>query len=247
MAGGTYYNAGCTKKPMPKYQGKYEWFPAFNEEVAEVTLPKPGFTLALKEGTVAVWKDKALKIVCSNVVGTGSVISSKSEEVTTLTFEGCTSGGGFCTSPGETAGTIVRGATTSQLLALGWLSKAEGKVGADLFGSASGFGEDLWEFECSSGKAAALGIKGITDQGISPVVSGKMLGATTLKWKSKPWEIPERGDCQVPEHFEEESGQRCFQVEYFKGTPEYASSDFIGLKMTLVQTYEEPIEINPVV
>src|ERR1035441_3060923 len=71
QANGNFYNNGCTKTTMPG-KGKYEWFPA--REKGELTLPKPGFTLALKPNTTAKFRTQfGETIVCTSVEGTGDV------------------------------------------------------------------------------------------------------------------------------------------------------------------------------
>jgi hypothetical protein len=244
LTGGEFANKGCTKAAVPG-KGKYEWYPAYIPAKLELTLPKPGFTLKLKAGTKAFWQTRGVKIVCSNVIGAGDVFREREAHVTTLTFEGCVSAGGACTTPGQAAGTIVPNPTQHLATFLGWLSQPSQKVGEDLYQTPPGR-EEMWLFHCAAGTFAALGIEGINDQGITPVTSGKMLSRVTMKWKSK---ATIQGNIQVPERFEiDGSGScRCFQVSYEKPSGEFGSGDFIGLTMTLIQTNEEPVEINPVV
>jgi hypothetical protein len=251
-AKGNFYSGSCTKAVTPG-KGKYEWYPAYIVGPEKLVLPNPGFTLKNEEGKTIIWKTvQGDKIVCTAATGAGAIAHDKEATVSYLTLEGCTSSGGPCTTAGQAPGTIVSNPVEQLATDLGWLSAAEKKVGLDLHNV---FGhEDIFEFRCSSGNLARVEIEGVAGQGIAPVVSGKMATTAKLKWTSE--KIPQVGNdaahmVQKPEHFENGSECACFQVTYREekkiGKKTYFSGDFIGLTMTLVQTYEEPVEVNPVV
>ncbi len=225
---GVYGNAGCTTTGGTK-ANEYEWYPGFGEQQPIV---KPGFTITNKAGTVLSFETiAARKITCTGVAGSGE-ISSELEVFSSLTFSGCSSGGAACQSNGAAAGTIVPG---SETVPLGFINEPLHKVGG-LYA----FGRFGVFFTCDGG-SYPTGEHFVFDGAVAPLSSGKMLVSETIKFA-------ERKGLQKPEGFE--SARYNFYIcegEESKGGNAAENCEGAGLSATLIQKYEEKVEINPVV
>jgi hypothetical protein len=226
LKGGNYQDAGCTKEAAPGKR-KFEWHYLGSETP---TPENRGVTSTLKPGSTAVLEAvKGPQIVCTSEAGSGQLQYYNYQALTSMKFEGCTSAGMACTTAGQTAGTILGGPAYNYF---GWINSASKKGGVLLYGSS------YWlEFECAAGPLAGMHVK-IYNGAIAPAKFGKMVTSETLKWtQSKGKQKPEYG---------ESFGAYTLRGYVFNAAEEYVEEKPFGLSMTLVQTYEEKWELNPV-
>jgi hypothetical protein len=220
----TVYHGGFTAasclKTSETHQGQYEW---------ERGVLKVHFTTTIKELTkVMLTTIKGSKVTCTGETGRGEYTGLKAVGDVVLTLTGCeaVSSKTKCTSMGATAGEIVTQPLEGMLGidALG-TTPASNKIGLDLFpvGRAGPF----MAFSCAS---TTISVQGSI---IVPVTANRMLKILTLS-------VAATKGKQKPESFVGEPAD--ILEESFDGAkPEQA-----GLVVTMIQTNEEPVEINTV-
>ncbi len=220
---GLFKNATCTKK-LASATGAYEWVPGPG--------PKPGFSLALKSGSKLKLESAAKKsLVCTGASGHGSVTGLNTVNFEELTFTGCSDGGEKCTNTGlegEVMFTYYSNLTGS----LGWSNKASKKL--DLKLAPSSF--LLSAYACPSleprAKEVYIGASGI----LLAVALNKLSTNATDKFAEKKGK-------QVPDALEGEE-PLAFEWERINESPRTETIEGVGLKATMLQTYEEGYEIN---
>jgi hypothetical protein len=217
---GAYSTGTCTvAATAEKYS--YEWLPGPG--------PKRGFTSKLKELTAAVIETVGgRQIVCNGESGSGEFAGRKTLANVRITFTGCEMGGGKCASSGAGEGELVTNTLTASL----GIQKAapEGplkdKIASDLF-SASG-PVPVIELNCGLMRVS------ITGSVLDPVPSNRMMAKATLKYSGT-------AGIQKPEGFEG-LPRDVLEAAFGEGPAERAA-----LKLAVIQTNEEPIEINSIV
>jgi hypothetical protein len=217
---GLFATANCT---VPATAGKYayEWAPGAG--------PNATFTTKLKPLTVATLETVTKKtVVCSGESGTGQYTGRKTVGDVTVTLTGCQLNGAKCSSQGAQEGEV-----TSTVLdgALGIVkASAEGPlkdtIGMDLFPSAET--DFVLKFSCG---AIPIAVRGSV---IVPVPRNGMKLTANLPYAQG------RGK-QKPESFEGEA-KDILEASINEGPFEQT-----GLKLTLIETNEEKIEVNSVV
>ncbi len=185
-----------------------------------------------KSSLTATAKTATLETVSKAAVtcGGGVALAGELASPTTLAgvsirLKGCASGAHACTSAGLAAGELE---TQPLEGALGWESKAKKKVALELYpdGGAGAF----LRYTCAGAAETT-----VTGSVLVPVKAGKAAAvSSTLKFKASKGK-------QKPEAFEG-GGKAVLSSSSGGGPPEQT-----GLTLTATQTYEEAIEINPVV
>lgn len=222
---GEFEDAGCTKVASGP-SGSYEWHPAFG---GSAPLEKVGFTIALKEGTLATLETVGkTQMNCEGTSASGDYTGNKVVGKVVVTFTKCSAFEASCTSAGSAAGTIV----TRTL---------EGTLGVEELGAVpveNAIAEDLYpvgrsgaiaEFTCSG-----LPVK-ITGSLIAPVPSNSMKLTVPVKYKATKGK-------QKPESFVGEPTDVLLTKVGAEGPLEQA-----GESMTVNQGNEEKVEVNSVV
>jgi hypothetical protein len=220
---GVYGNAGCTTIGGLK-ANEWEWYPWPTGTPAV----NSGYTTTLKEGTVVKLElASGATVICTAEKSAGKVRTNKELDVSSMTFEGCSSAGFPCQSEAQPAGTIVLPYEGNPEFGarLGWVDKSLSKVGALLRPRIE---IDFARFECPGAPFGTAFIEGTVT---SPVKSGKMLIKDTVKFTAKK-------GIQKPEAFE---GEEPNPLVVGGGV------ERIGLSMTVIQINQEKLEINPVV
>ena len=201
-----------------KTPGNYEWLPGAGES--------PKFTNAIAEGVASFETVKGAKIVCTTEAGTGEHTGTKGVGGVVLTLTGCDRLGEPCTSAGAAPGEIVTEALEG-VLGVEKLGETalKDKIGLDLF--PVGNTGPVMAFSCG---ATEVSVRGSV---ILPVVANKMLLSTKMKY------VASKGK-QKPEKFV--GGPKDVLEASFNNGP----YEQIGLTLRLMQTNDEPIEVNPV-
>ena len=177
----------------------------------------PGF------GQSAITTAAGTQLRCSGEHGSGTFTTSKTLGGVVLRFTGCEADGQPCSSKGLAAGEIQTEHLNGQV---GWISASSKKVGIALNPAASN--GPFMEYTCGTTPVTISG--GV----ITALTVGKMVGSQTLKYSGKK-------GVQKPERFE--GGARdTLSIKEGAGA---AVAAVLGLNTTL--TFEEPIEVNPVV
>lgn len=212
---GGYTSSSCTKTSAA-HEGKYEWAPGPNAARA-------GFSLAIKSGaTVKVETAGRSSLVCTGADGSGTITGLREAELS-LKLTGCSDGDEKCTSDkseGEVLLSPLQGT-------LGWEEQAAKKVAIKLHAS----GEQLLAYECSN-KRVTLDAPGI----LLPLPADKSATSATLK-------LVERKGRQAPDALEGESPLTS-QEERVIVSPPSTTTEPAGIAAALVQSYEEPYEVN---
>jgi hypothetical protein len=183
----------------------------------------PGFTLALKPGSkLTIQRPGGHKIQCASAHGSGQIVSSTRAHIDqeALTFDGCHVGATTCTGRFQEAGVIAnREGINDTLLEI--MSPKE-EVGTQAEDSGAG---DFQIVEMTCPGDPLLSSETLIDGKLIGIpTQGKMSMSTTVKYTA-PHGV--------------QTGGNSFKLCY-SGTCET-----IGVTMTLVRTYEEPIEIRP--
>jgi hypothetical protein len=217
-AGGLYANAGCTLIESGKTT--HEWITGPG--------PKPNFTLALTPGTRLLFESvSGTKLTCSTGTGSGTVSSSTEASAIGLTLTKCETGAGQCNTPGLPTGEVrltglegVLGVRTVGATA------AQDKLALDVHGPA---GQPFARFDC-------LGVPvEIVGSVLLPTTTAKMLVTTTEKF------IQTKGE-QTPDRFAGgATDEHTLEWQFFGGPFEE-----VGLGASVVVSYEEAMEANPV-
>lgn len=215
VAGTGHFMSATCQTESPSETGPDEWVPG---------VASAGFTTAIKPAsTVRLEAASREKVTCTGASSGGEITGGKTVGGVILTLSGCESLGAPCTSAGMGEGELQ---STSLEGTLGIISvtKKAGResfhLGVSLHASA---GAPLLEYTCAISGAAV-----IDGAVIAPVSSGKMTKAPALKFAAS-------AGRQKPESFE-------------GGTRETLTNQLgeqVGLTLSLTQTYEEAIEINP--
>jgi hypothetical protein len=223
QAGGQFGNAACTTKVTSG--GKFEWLPG---------AAKGGFTMALKEGVFAMESSEKQKpLVCTGATASGVITAPNSINHVVLVLTGCTHAPpkeGPCQSAGRAANEVV----TDELEGvLGVNVKAaeaiHDRVALEL--RPEGAGNVVATFECNP-----AGRYVVTGSLLHLMHSNAMVTARSEVFgEAKGEQMPE---CFVPCSVD----QHTLEFEHEGFAPLEA-----GWSARFLTTYEEPLEINPVV
>jgi hypothetical protein len=188
---------------------------------------KSHFTIKLKGAPGTLETTKAFKLIGAGSSGGGDYTGVKTVGNVLIALSGCSHSGVKCHSAGAGEGEIRTGPLGGALgvLKLG-ASAAKNTIGLDLYaaeGSAT-----IAQFSCGSTSGAVRGSV------IVPVRANKMLSTGTLTYKQAKGR-------QNPEAFLE-APRDVLETSLEKGSFEQT-----GLKMTLTQTGEEPVEVSSVI
>ena len=188
---------------------------------------KSHFTTRLKGASATIETTKAFKVTCTGASGTGDYTGVKTVGNVLLTFTGCAHAGIRCQSAGAGEGELRTGQLAGALgvIKLG-ASAAKNTIGIDLYpvqGSST-----LADFACGANTASIRGSV------LVPASANKMLTSGTLAFK-------ETKGHQSPEAFLG-SAPDVLEMSLEGGT--FGQS---GLKATLTQTGEEPVEVSSVI
>jgi len=191
----------------------------------EPQLAAAGFSVAGKAPSIETASRHA--VACASVIGQGSY-SGPRESSWQLTFSGCESGSQKCSSAGAAAGEVRSAPLSGSLV---WEQRSSKRV-AVLLSPEHGTSA-LMAMQCGSSTTEVRG--GV----LVPVKSGSMLSSQTLKFAAAT-----RG-VQEPFEYETASGQ-AVPASLEVGSA-VAGFERAALKLTLTQTGEEAVEINPVI
>lgn len=189
---------------------------------------KSHYALALKEGAVTLETSKGHKVICTGASGRGEYAGEHTVGDAVLVFTGCELNKVPCQSVGAAEGEVV-----SELLAgkLGVITvgttPVKDKIGLDLF--PAGVGTHVANFACRSTGVVVVGSV------IVPVPANKMLTTSTMIYAAGT-----KGK-QKPEAF---LGEPKDVLEASLGGLPFEQT---GLKVKLVTTNEEAVEVNSVV
>jgi len=218
--GGYYTDSGCSKPPKAKFE--YLWEAAARK--AGVAISGSGLQLSNAARST---------ISCASATGTGTLplmgalSGRKAITAVDLTLAGCQLAGAACTSSGA-AGGEIEGVDLEA-----WIGdEKEGskpKVGLAIGARRSLLaGEVAAEFSCGGTGYALRGAA------IAPLKAGKMTATLPLKFKSSK-------GVQKPSSF---SGGPPLHLELARAGGAYEP---YGLSGEITLSYEEPIEIDPVI
>jgi hypothetical protein len=215
VAGFGRFMSATCQTESPSETGPDEWVPG---------VANGGFTTALKPATtVRLEATNKEKVTCTGASSGGEITGAKTLGGLVLTLTGCESLGAPCTSSGMGEGELQ---TTPLQGTLGIVNTTE-KLGKETFHIGVSLhaaeGAPVLEYTCSISGAAV-----ISGSVIAPVTSGKMTKTPTLKFAASSGK-------QKPESFE--GGAREVLTNQL--------GQQVGLTLSLTQTYEEAIEINP--
>ena len=214
QAGGKFKTGSCTTAAVPGEE-RFEWLPGgVNGK----------FTTADKAGSLITFESVGgTKITCTNESAPGEATGAKTLSLT-LTFKGCETSKGQCTSPGQSAGTVVTSPLQGEL---GTIQKgaepAKSKAGLEL--SPVGGGAFA---ECSV-STIHVPMRGSLIAGLA---GNSMRTVYTIKYT-------ESKGKQKPERFE---GGPLAVLEWNTGL----GYEQLGLKFTMILTAEEKIEVSTV-
>jgi alpha-tubulin suppressor-like RCC1 family protein len=218
VTSGAYPTSACNSTPNG---GRHNWIPG---------VVKAGFTVAGGEAhfeTIGTAKEK-LKILCKATAGQGHYAGTKEVKNVVMTFTGCESLAGKCTSQGAAAGEVK---TTALEGRLGWQQKTaelkSTKVALDLTPEEkAGL---VTQFECGT---TATEVRGSV---IVPVKTDAMLVTAPLVFaQTAGKQKPERFESEPDDVLEARLPEQPFRQ--------------MGLGIKAVhQTNEEAVEINPFV
>jgi hypothetical protein len=218
--GVTFYSGGYTasscQEASATQTGKFDWYPG---------VVNGGFTTAIKPTTTAKLETIGkVKVTCTRESSSGVVTGLKTVGSVVVNFSGCESGGVKCTTSGLAEGELQT-ASLEGVLGIERITVKEGKetrhIALDLYPAP--YSGPLLEYTCGSSEPTAL-----SGSLLTPVVSGKMLATTTLKFAASAGK-------QKPEGFE--GGEREVLTNLL--------GEQVGLTMAATQTNEEAVEINP--
>jgi hypothetical protein len=217
-ASGEFTTSSCQVESTTQ-TGNYEWVPG---------VVKRGFSTAIKPTTVVKLETSTSKekVTCTGERSGGQITGSKTVGDMTITFTGCESLGGKCTTAGLAEGEL-RTAVLEGVLGVEKVTEVLGKetVHAALDLHPAGKLGPFLEYTC-----AISGVSVISGSIIAPVVSGKTVKTTSFR-------LLATAGKQKPESFE--GGLR----EVLTNTP----AEQVGVSLTAIQTNEEAVEVNTVV
>ncbi len=220
---GLFKNSSCTDK-LASATGAYEWFPGPGL--------KTGFSLALKAGgTLKLESTGKKSLICTGAGGHGNVSGLKTVNIEELTFTGCSDGGEKCTNTGV-EGEVVFTYFSDLTGSLGWSNKASKKLDLKLTPSEFLISGYVCPNLSTRAKEVLIGASGI----LLPVKVNKLSTKATDKFS-------ERKGTQVPSALEGEA-PLAFEWERINVSPRTETIENVGLKATVLQTYEEGYEIN---
>ncbi len=216
--GGEFTDAGCQTESQGG-AGGYEWFSG---------VARPGFSTVGRPGTIVKLETAGSKekVTCAGETSAGEITGAKTVGDVTITFTGCESAGGKCTSSGLAEGEL-QSTTLEGTLGVEKTTEKGGKetLHAALVLYPAGRSGPFLEYACATtGQAVLYGAV------IAPVHSGKMLKTTAFK-------LAASAGRQKPESFE--GGLREVLTD--------SLDEQVGLSLTASQTNEEAFEVNPVV
>jgi hypothetical protein len=216
---GKYENGSCTKAGGTK---KFEWFPA---------VAKTHFTTNIKELTEASFTTVGKRIVsCTGETGTGEYSGQKTVANMTLTLTGCHLGeAGPCQSIEAAEGEVVTSTLGGELGVIKASTEGPLKnlIGMDLKPTS---GEVVAAFACG---------------GTPVLVTGSVIGEVprnAMKLSTTPKFVASTKGIQKPTRFE--GGEEDVLLTKLG---ESGPFEHTGLKLTMIQTNEEKVEINSVV
>jgi hypothetical protein len=185
-------------------------------------LEKTGFTTSSSSTAKFETTSKA-KLTCTSATLVGRVISPSAVGDVTIRFKGCQLNANTCTTPGLGAGEIESNPLEG---ILGFENKARLKAALDLF--PDGHSGPFLQYACAGGPTLS-----ITGSVLLPLKADKMAATSKLKLNaSKGKQKPEAFEGGTPDVLESSIG----------GTPDEQT----GLKLSLMQVFEEEVEINAV-
>ncbi len=191
----------------------------------EPRLLETGFTLAATTASIETVAKRTIS--CAAVSGQGSYTGPR-ESTWQLSLSGCELSSQKCASPGASAGEVRSAALSGTLV---WEQRSTKHVAVLLSPEAPGAA--LMQMQCGS---SAVEVKGSV---LVPIKSGSMASSQTLKLA-----IAGRG-IQEPSEYESATGQVL--PAYLEATSSSGGLERAALKVTLTQTDEEAIEVNPIV
>jgi hypothetical protein len=189
----------------------------------EPQLLQSGFSVSGKAASIETVGHRSIS--CATVGGQGSYTGPR-ESSWQLTFGGCELSSQKCTSAGA-AGGEVRSAGLSGTLV--WEQRSSKRVALLLSSQQSGGA--LLAMQCGS---SAVEVQGSV---VVPVKSGSMLSSQTLKSSASK-------GIQEPSEYETATGQTV--PAYLEASATSGGFERAALKLTLTQSDEEAVEINPV-
>ena len=214
---GQFATGTCTTLATEDKYG-YEWLPGPG--------PKPRFTLLNKPLTQVLLETvRGPQIVCSGAFGSGEYTGAHTVGNVTIAFTGCGGYGGACSSAGAQEGVIV---TASLNGTLGVLVLAEGPAKNIV-------GTDLAPPEGTTFLEAMCGLIPVSVRGsvIAPVGRNAMKGTATIVY----------GQTRGKQKYQEFIGGQRDVLETVFGPEGYRQT---GIKLTIIQTNEEKVEVNSV-
>ena len=211
------HRGGFTKSTCTAESASHEGKYEWHSGVVRAGFTAPGF------GQSAIETTAGTRLRCSSEHGSGTFTTSKTLGAVLLRFTGCEAGGRSCSTKGLAAGELQTEHLNGQV---GWISASSKKVGIALNPAANN--GPFMEYTCGTTPVTISG--GV----ITALTAGKMLGTQTLKYAGKK-------GVQKPERFE--GGARdTLSIKEGGGA---AVAAVLALSTTL--TFEEAIEVNPVV
>ena len=189
----------------------------------EPQLLQSGFGLSGKTSSIETIGHRS--IACATVGGQGSYGGPR-ESSWQMTFSGCELSSQKCTSTGAADGEVRSAGLSGTLV---WEQRSSKRVALLLSPQQSGGA--LLAMQCGS---SAVEVKGSV---VIPVKSGSMLGSQTLKFTAT------KGIQELSE-YESSTGQLV--PAYLEASAPSAGFERAALKLTLTQSNEEAVEINPV-
>ena len=214
---GLFSSSTCTVPATPEKHG-FEWLPGPG--------PKPRFSLNSKPSTPIFLEalGKVRQLSCSHAAGSGEYTGPDSVGGVIIVLTGCQGRAGACASSGAAPGEIVTSALSGKLgvLATSPLGPANNTVGMDL---GAGPGSNMIEASCGSD---TLRVRGSV---IAQAKRNSMRLTTTIAYTESHAAQQYQGFIGGPlESLEASSRGEGFGVA--------------GLKLTLVQSNEEKLEVD---
>ncbi len=188
----------------------------------EPQLLQNGFSLAGKTASIETVAHRVIS--CTSAGGQGTYTGPR-ESSWQLTFAGCELSAQKCTTAGAASGELRSAALAGTLV---WEQRASKSVALLLSPERSGA---LLAMQCGS---STVEVKGGV---VVPVKSASMLSSQTIKFAAT------KGVQEVSE-YETAAGQTA--SAYLEASAATAGFERAALKLTLTQTNEEAVEINPV-
>jgi alpha-tubulin suppressor-like RCC1 family protein len=203
------YNGGFTTSTCtvasPTHTGPYEW---------QAGVEKAGFMIM--GAAVKLETPSKARVTCVAVSGMGQITGLATVGAVVMTFSGCESEGGKCTTSGQSEGVLESEALEGNL---GWEQKTDTKVALALY--PVGQTGPFMQYSCAGNEVVLAGSV------LAPAETNKMSQTNTLEYAAGKGK-------QMPEAFE---GQPADVLENSRG-------EQVGLSFKATQTDEEAVEIN---